>query len=1028
MRYCSTSFLVLSCLSITRGQTVYPYIASRVAGSTPSGDSGPARSAFLLGPTAVALGPAGNVFIADAADSCIRQVAPDGTITTLLNVPVWNDLKFGPDHMLYYLTTQRQIFKVLPGAATPVLVAGSILGTSTADGGPAIDAGLSSPQALVIEPSGNVDFVDGNRIRRVTPDGVIHTIAGTIDPGSGGDNGPATSAKFNHPEAIAIDSAGNLYVADTDNYRIRKIDRNGTITTFAGGKAGQPQDGPALSSGLGLIAGLAVDASGNLYASDPGYDVVLRIDLFGNLKRIAGQYNLMCCSYGDTQALTATLFLPNGLAIDASGNVFIADFRMNQVRVVTPSGNISTFAGRLHSEGDGGAATSALLNSPGDVRPDGRGGFYIADTANYKIRRVAPDGTISTYAGNGFGANPNGSGPAITSPLYKVAQMAVDSSGALYFVQAFPNVWKISPSGDLSVVAGTGRSGNAGDGGPASQATFGELKGIALDHAGNVYVADPPFNRIRRINASDGKVIAWVGTGAVGFSADGTAATQAKLGLDQQYVPLAVDSAGNLYFPEDGSCVRKVSTTGVLTTVAGICFSAGVAQDGKLATQTQITQPSGLAFDFQDNLYLSSNSSSETYRISNGILHRIKGQGSLQFPYLGRPDQDATDFIAYGMGIDGNGDLYLGDALNQVVRKLTQNSPVSLSATGGDGQVARVGQSLTESLIVQVLGRAGAGVSGIPVTFAISSGSGTLSANQAQTDSLGFANTSVTVGLQPGDLTITATALGLNLGPARFTASAVSANSTCVVGRPKITAIQSAGDFGALSTFASGSWLEISGTNLSGSQRAWQSMDFDGANAPLALDGTSVSINGKKGAVFYVSASQINVQAPADPATGPVPFQVANCTGVSDPLLITKTALAPGLLAPQSFKLSGKQYLVALYSDGATYVGKENLIPGVPFRPAKPGDLITAYGIGFGDVSPLTPPGVVASGTTTLPALSVRFDQTPAITTYAGLAPGTVGLYQFNVVVPNVANGDIQFSMNVGAHPLQQVLFLTIQK
>jgi uncharacterized protein (TIGR03437 family) len=250
---------------------------------------------------------------------------------------------------------------------------------------------------------------------------------------------------------------------------------------------------------------------------------------------------------------------------------------------------------------------------------------------------------------------------------------------------------------------------------------------------------------------------------------------------------------------------------------------------------------------------------------------------------------------------------------------------------------------------------------------------------------------------------------------------------------PTIESANSASGFGGGTNFAAGSWLEIKGTNLASTTRQWTGNDFTGSNAPTSLDGVSVLINGKPGYIYYVNneLTQVNVQAPADTAMGPVSITVTNCNTTSaSASLLTKAPLVPGLLAPSSFNIGGKQYLVALFLDGVTYVGNTNLIPGLPFRPAKPGDTIVTYGIGFGDVTPAVAPGVIVSQSNQLVnPVTILFGTTQAQTTYAGLAPGQIGVYQFNITVPNVPDGD--YSINVtqnGITALPSTMYLTVHK
>jgi len=247
--------------------------------------------------------------------------------------------------------------------------------------------------------------------------------------------------------------------------------------------------------------------------------------------------------------------------------------------------------------------------------------------------------------------------------------------------------------------------------------------------------------------------------------------------------------------------------------------------------------------------------------------------------------------------------------------------------------------------------------------------------------------------------------------------------------KPAITSVNSATDFGAFSNFSPGTWLEVKGTNLSATTRQWAGADFSGSNAPTSVDGVSATVNGKAAFVYYVSPTQINIQAPADTATGPVAVVVKSGSQTSDPVNATEAAIVPGVLAPAAFKIGGKQYLVAQFSDGV-FVGNPNLIAGAAFRTAKPGDVLTLYGIGFGDVTPAIAPGIVVGQQNKVNAqVGFAFGQTNAAISYGGLSPGFVGLYQFNIVVPNVADGDQQINVTVNGVALPQpAMFLTVKR
>jgi len=258
---------------------------------------------------------------------------------------------------------------------------------------------------------------------------------------------------------------------------------------------------------------------------------------------------------------------------------------------------------------------------------------------------------------------------------------------------------------------------------------------------------------------------------------------------------------------------------------------------------------------------------------------------------------------------------------------------------------------------------------------------------------------------------------------------------------PTISSIDSASAYGGYNYFASGTWLEIKGTNLADpadprlsaatNPGQWTSADFNGVNAPTTLDGISVSVNGKPAYVWYLSPTQINVQAPEDTATGNVGITVTNCKATSTQTIFNRQALAPGFLSPTNYAAGGHQYLVATFTDLVTYV--LNTSTGASFglnsRPAKPGDIIVAYGVGFGDVTPSTLPGVVASGTTTLVnPITVSFGSTPATVDYQGLYAGFVGLYEFYITVPSgLANGDYQINVKQNGVAVPQTMYLTVQ-
>ncbi len=338
-------------------------------------------------------------------------------------------------------------------AGTIQTVAGNGSQTFGGDGGPAIQASLNVPVDLFVDQAGNIFIADqfNSRIRKVAPNGTISTVVGNGVPGFSGDGGPATSAEINTPTGICGDSSGNLYVADTGNQRIRKVDASGTITTIAGNGV----------KGFGGDGGPAVDAS---------------------------------------------LFNPVRMAVDPSGNLAVADQSNHRVRRITPAGIIMTIAGNGEGgingafSGDGGPAVDAALAYPTAVAVDGAGVLYITDQFNQRIRKVDLNGIITTVVGSGnigFGGD---GGPATAALLNYPGGLRVDAGGDLYFNDDVNYRTRfVSSSGIISTIAGSGMQGFFGDGGPAIAAGLNGNFGIALDTLGNMYIADSTNNRIREV-------------------------------------------------------------------------------------------------------------------------------------------------------------------------------------------------------------------------------------------------------------------------------------------------------------------------------------------------------------------------------------------------------------------------------------------------------------------------------------------------------------------------------------------------
>lgn len=311
---------------------------------------------------------------------------------------------------------------------------------------------------------------------------------------------------FNQPSGIAADAAGNLYVADYGNNLIRKITPQGVVTTFAGSGYQGHIDASGVLASFNKPTGIAIDASGNLYIADSGNDLVRKISSAGAVTTIAGTDS---AGYADGAGAAASFFSPLAVAVNSNGNIYVADAGNNLIRLITPGGNVSTFAGTYNTPS---SMQISPFNNPSGIALDASGNIFVANYLDHNILEVNTQDSISTYAGSGLPGAANGAADAAT--FYFPNSVATDAAGDVYVSDGVNNlIRKITPDGIVSTLAGSGSAGAADSTGIA--ASFNDPAGLAVDAAGNVYVADAGNNLIRKITAT-GVVTTVAGSGRQG--------------------------------------------------------------------------------------------------------------------------------------------------------------------------------------------------------------------------------------------------------------------------------------------------------------------------------------------------------------------------------------------------------------------------------------------------------------------------------------------------------------------------------
>ncbi|MDA0744993.1 MAG: cohesin domain-containing protein [bacterium] len=619
-----------------------------------AGDGGPATDAQLDYPAAIAIDAGGNVYIAELGNKRVRKIDTSGRITTVAgNGEFLPNPNGGPateatisspaglavdnnGNLYIALTNLGQIAKVESQTGNMSVIAGKGFLQFSGDGGPASEAGLSNPYGLALDNRNNLYFAErhNNRIRKIDlSTGIISAVAGSGEPGTGGfsgDGGQATEAQLNQPVDVAVDAAGNVYIADWSNGRIRRVDPAGVIATVAGGGTKHPQNGlTATDINLGGPQYVVIDASGNLYV--PWQAAILRVDPSGTVTIVAGASG----QNDDFKSVSA-------LGMDREDNLYASDSSYHIVKKFS--------AAELAAITPDGGSTDGTGGQPGDDQTD--------------------DGSGTGDQGGGTGGQPDDGGT--TSPSTPLPGIGAAAPGSFFKSDGEARKPLI---GIIEQIAGTGEQGYSGDGSPATGAMLNQPYGVAVDSAGNVYVVDLSNKRVRMID-TQGVITTVAGNGEYSPAATGQAATKAGL---HNPSGIALDTNGDLYISvvpgSQGQILKIDAATGAIGPVAET--PAGEASFG----------PNGLALDGEGGLYVADRNSHLVRKVDLGTGTMItvagKAGGAGGYAGDGGPATDALLNWPKDVALDADGNLYIADSSNQRIRKVDTDGIITTVAGGG---------------------------------------------------------------------------------------------------------------------------------------------------------------------------------------------------------------------------------------------------------------------------------------------------------------------------------------------------------
>lgn len=627
---------------------------------------------------------------ANSKEIYVNKFLGDGNAGTSAVLTLIDGITTDPEGNIYIShRSQNRIRKISPGGIISTIAGNGIAGYD-GDGGLAIEAALNFPAGLVFK-GGNLFVADRNnhRIRRIDSSGIITTFAGTGIPDCCADGGPATEASLHFPSDIAVDVEGNLYISDRSNNRIRKVDTNGIITTIAGlGAPGYKGDfGPAKNSLLKYPFGICLDSNGNLYIADRGNNRIRKIDSQGIISTIAGDgTHSFGGDYGP--ANQSSLAYPTDVVIDSEGIIYIADRNNNRIRKIDELGVITTFMGTRQTEfnGDNEIAAETTLHLPFAISLQGENHLLVVDRNHFRVRRVSFQGNkVETVAGNGKSWFKGDGGPGGGATLDAPSGIAIDSQGNILFADRLhQRVRRVGPKGIIQTIVGNGKQGSEGNGGAAIEAALHLPEVLTIDSEDNIYITQRSGNgwTVRKVT-NQGIISHFAGNGMQGNMGDGGSAVNASF---HTISDINTDNEGNVYVTDSiNQNIRKIDKQGIISTVV----------DKSLTLVGTEIHPNGIAIDNAGNLFVSDSGSSKLYSIDlDGNIKTIAGTGDFDDHGDGGSALKAGLRSPGGLAIGLDGALYIAEQTTHRIRRISPNGIITRYAgTGkpgftGDGGLA----------------------------------------------------------------------------------------------------------------------------------------------------------------------------------------------------------------------------------------------------------------------------------------------------------------------------------------------------